>query len=134
MYWQRDLPHCVPDGATVVVTWRLAGTLPVFLTNDPDPGESFARQDRELDRMQSGPRWLKEPRIAKIVVSALHHGESARRAYDLGAWVVMPNHVHAVLKPHQRLSEIMQWLKTATAGRANRILGTSGIPFWQREY
>jgi putative transposase len=42
--------------------------------------------------------------------------------------------LHAVLKPHHRLSEIMQWLKTATANRANRILGMPGTPFWQREY
>jgi 8-oxo-dGTP diphosphatase len=84
--------------------------------------------------MQSGPRWLKEPRIARVVVSALQHGGSTRRTYDLGPWVVMPNHVHAVLKPHRRLSEIMQWLKTATATRANRILETPGTPFWQREY
>ncbi len=70
-----------------------------------------------------------------MVVSALQHGESARASYDLYSWVVMPNHVHVVLKPHQRLSEIMQWLKTATAIRANRILGTPpGTPFRQREY
>jgi mutator protein MutT len=134
MYWQRDLPHCIPDGATVFVTWRLAGTLNVSITKDPDPGKSFVEEDRQLDRMQSGPRWLKDPRIAQIVVSALHHGEDARASYDLYSWVVMPNHVHAVLTPHQRLSEIMQWLKTATATRANRILGTLGTPFWQREY
>jgi mutator protein MutT len=138
MYWQRDLPHWIPDSATVFVTWRLAGTLPVpiaaFLTSNPNPGESFARHDRELDRMQSGPVWLKNPRIANIVVSALLHGESVRRSYDLYSWVVMPNHVHAVLKPHSRLPEIMQWLKTATANRANRILGTSHTPFWRREY
>jgi putative DNA methylase len=134
MYWQRDLPHCIPDGATVFVTWRLAGTMPASITHSPDPGKVFAQKDRKLDRTQSGPSWLQDPRIANIVVSALHHGEVARRDYDLHAWVVMPNHVHAVLKPHQRLSEIMQWLKSATAIRANRILGTTGTPFWQREY
>jgi mutator protein MutT len=134
MYWQRDLPHCIPDGATVFVTWRLAGTLPVSFTSDPNPGKVFAQKDRELDRIQSGPRRLKDPHIANIVVAALHHGERARASYDLYSWVVMPNHVHAVLKPHQRLSEIMQSLKTATATRANRILGTPGTSFWQREY
>ncbi len=84
--------------------------------------------------MQSGPLWLKDPRIANMVVSALLHGESVRVSYDLYSWVIMPNHVHAVLKPPRLLSEIMQWLKTATANRANRILGKSGTSFWQREY
>jgi len=138
MYWQRDLPHCIPDGATVFVTWRLAGTLPMpkpgFLTNDPTPGKTLARRDRDLDRMQSGPLWLEDPRIANIVVSALEHGESVRTSYDLFSWVVMPNHVHVLLKPRLRLSEIMRWLKAATAIRANRILGIHGDPFWQREY
>jgi putative transposase len=32
------------------------------------------------------------------------------------------------------LSEIMRWLKTATANRANKLIGKTGTPFWQREY
>src|SRR5580698_8652807 len=83
MYWQRNLPHWIPEDATVFVTWRLAGTLPMpkpaFLTNDPKPGKSFARHDRKLDRMQSGPVWLKDPRIASIVISALQYGEKRAR-------------------------------------------------------
>jgi REP element-mobilizing transposase RayT len=27
--------------------------------------------------------------------------------------VVMPNHVHIVLKPHEKLSEVLRWMKTA---------------------
>ena len=70
-----------------------------------------------------------------MFVSVLHYGESTRRAYDLGAWVVMPNHVHVVIQPHQPLPKIIRWLKIATANRANRIIGIrAGNPFWQREY
>jgi REP element-mobilizing transposase RayT len=46
----------------------------------------------------------------------------------------MPNHVHVVMKPHENLPEIMRWMKSATAVRANRIAGRQGQPFWQREY
>jgi len=46
----------------------------------------------------------------------------------------MPNHVHVILKPHEKLPEIVRWLKTATAARANRLAGRTGQPFWQREY
>jgi putative DNA methylase len=67
-------------------------------------------------------------------VEALLYGEKVRRSYDLLAWVVMPNHVHVILKPHQKLPEILRWLKTATAVRANNIVGRTGQPFWQREY
>ena len=46
----------------------------------------------------------------------------------------MPNHVHLVLRPQGTLSAILRWLKTATATRANRVLGKTGEAFWQREY
>jgi putative transposase len=46
----------------------------------------------------------------------------------------MPNHVHFVMKPSRPLPEVMLWLKTAAANRANRLLGTTGGAFWQREY
>jgi REP element-mobilizing transposase RayT len=112
MFWRRRLPHWVPDDAAVFVTFRLAGTLPD----------------------QPGPSWLNNPRIADVVVEALLHGEGTRRSYDLFAWVIMSNHVHVVMKPHEHLVEVMRWLKTATATRANRVLRRTGDAFWQREY
>lgn len=103
MFWRRRLPHWVPEGSFVFVTWRLAGTLPQpapeLLTCDPDP----------LRTMGSGPRWLKDPRIPDLFVEALLYGEGTRRAYELFAWVVMPNHLHLVLKPKGRLSETIKW-------------------------
>ena len=138
MFWQRRLPHWVPDQATVFLTWRLAGTMPqpapALLTNDPHPGVTFVRKDRELDRTPLGPRWLEDPRIATIFVEALRHGETIRGFYDLFAWAVMPNHVHVILKPNGKLPEIMRWLKAATANRANGVMGRAGKAFWQREY
>jgi hypothetical protein len=50
------------------------------------------------------------------------------------AWVILPNHVHLVLRPQGTLSASLRWLKTATATRANRVLGKTGEAFWQREY
>jgi putative DNA methylase len=138
MYWQRRLPHWVPHQATVFLTWRLAGTLPqpapALLTNDPHPGATFVRKDRELDRTRLVPHWLKDPRIATIFIEAPRHGEAVRGLYDLFAWVVMPNHVHLVLKPNRKLPEIMRWLKAATANRSNLVIGKTGTAFWQREY
>src|SRR5262245_42982990 len=116
MYWQRRLPHWVPSHAVVFVTWRLAGSLPFaeprLLQRNPDPGKAFALRDRQVDLDRSGPQWLGDSRIAAMVQEALLYGATNR--YDLFAWVIMPNHVHAVLKPHEELAEIMRWLKTAT--------------------
>ena len=115
MYWYRRLSHWTPDDAQLFITWRLVGA------KDPgNPGQ--------------GPRWLADPRIAQIVSEALFHGEGVRRAYDLLAWVIMPDHVHIIIQPKQKLSEIMRWLKSPTANRANDVLGRAGRPFWQREY
>ncbi len=138
MFWRRRLPHWVPDEAIVFLTWRLAGTMPKpepeLLTNDPNPGRAFVRYDRELDRAETGPKWLKDPRVARMLMEVFLHGETVRRQYTLYAWVIMPNHIHLVLQPHCELGKLMRWLKTATAVRANRIIERTGTPFWQREY
>jgi hypothetical protein len=105
-----------------------------LLKNNPDPGKAFAEFDRKLDRSQFGPRWLRDTRIASMVISALEFGDKTRHSHELAAWVIMPNHVHIVIAPHDPLPQIMRWLKTATANRANKILGLSNTPFWQREY
>ena len=111
------------------MTWRLAGTLP-----QPPPGCSFLDQDHQLDSTPYGPQWLKDPRIAVIVQQGIVYGEQGRHAYELFAWAIMLNHIHIVLQPHQRLPEIVRWLKDATAKRANEILGRTGQRFRQREY
>jgi REP element-mobilizing transposase RayT len=88
--------------------------------------------DAELDRIKSGPRWLIQPAVAEITAQALRYGEEARK-YRLHAWVVMPNHVHAVITPESAFSQIMRWLKWTTARRSNRLLGRTGTAFWQDE-
>ena len=59
----------------------------------------------------------------------------AGERYELHAWVVMPNHVHAVLRPLSdwSLSWILKGWKGYSAHEANRLLGWAGQPFWQRE-
>jgi REP element-mobilizing transposase RayT len=140
---RRHLPHWVPEGATVFVTWRLAGSAPFhadFLVT-PDshaaPGE-----DRPDDRRQKsivcpttvlGPKWLQDRRIASVVVDALVYGESVRHLYHLYAWVIMANHVHVIFQPRVEMPGIMRWLKGRTARQANRILGRTVTAFWQDE-
>jgi REP element-mobilizing transposase RayT len=76
---------------------------------------------------------LSDPNIAQAVCDALKFFDSDR--YDLLAWSVMPNHVHAVLAPREghELEKIVQSWKMNTAKEANRILGKNGT-FWQEEY
>ena len=83
--------------------------------------------------MGHGECWLKRPEIAKMVLDALKFFDGSR--YTLHAWSVMPNHVHAILKPYDGhdLEKILQAWKSFTSKRANDFLKRSG-PFWQEEY
>jgi putative transposase len=88
--------------------------------------------DRHLDRAEHGPRFLQQEAIAALVAESLLHGVE-RGHYQLGAFAIMANHVHALLLPLQAPSRIMKSLKGYTAHQSNRLLGRTGTPFWQRE-
>jgi putative transposase len=133
--YRRRLPHVHPENATIFLTWRLYGPLPrhAATISHPTAGQAFATTDKALGRCDSGPLWLKDPRIAALVTEAIQSGESRRRFYELCAWVVMPNHVHLLILPAVSIPAITRWLKGWTARRANALLGRVGEPFWQDE-
>jgi REP element-mobilizing transposase RayT len=137
LYYRRHLPHWIPDGKAIFVTWRVAGSAPPSrpetLTAENTGRNGFARKDKALDSSSTGPFWLRNPRIARTVENAVKYGETSRGFYSLYAWVIMPNHVHVVLEPKAALPNVMRWLKGRTGRSANRILGRTGMPFWQDE-
>jgi hypothetical protein len=63
------LKSAPPFSMPVYKTWRLWGSLPAKAEAVPHatPGHAFAAADRELDRRNSGPLWLKDTRIAELV-------------------------------------------------------------------
>jgi len=95
-------------------------------------GQAFRRIDRVLDQAASGPQWLKDPLIAGTVVNGLRLAEN-RKLYRLSAFVVMPNHVHALLLPLVPLAKVTHWIKGYTAYEASQILGRKRAAFWQHE-
>jgi REP element-mobilizing transposase RayT len=128
-YHKRNLPHWVPNGSSVFVTYRLHGSLPpnviqslketqrlverdIFAAaKSPDlladlrlkrHKQLFARIDSALDKAAGGPRWLSEPEIASLVETTLL--SRCASFYKLWAYVVMSNHVHLLLRP--RISEV----------------------------
>jgi putative DNA methylase len=130
----RKLPHWQREGAAYFVTWRLAGSLPVSLVADrlTAEGAKFLVADRLLDAIATGPRWLRFPEVAEAVAKVLLGGEAAGQ-YELGAWVLMPNHVHLVLRPDADLAKIVGRIKACSAKEANRRLNRQG-EFWARNY
>ncbi len=135
-YYERKLPHWHPQGAALFVTFRLHGSLPKeALEAMPglSPGRAFVHLDHHLDAARSGPLWLKDPRLARLVAETLHDAQNELKLGELRAWVVMANHVHVVLFPQAPLDRIMKSIKGFTGHRANQILGRKGTPFWQQE-
>ncbi|MBM4064270.1 MAG: transposase [Planctomycetes bacterium] len=149
------LPHFKREEGTYFVTFRLAGTLPQSVLtqieaerkgheNRAKNGKTTSKEvghwnALDADRIDAfldsgyGECWLKRDDIGKLVADALCYFDDER--YKLLAWVVMPNHVHAVLTPKwsHTLSSILHSWKSFTANKANNILGREGQSFWQRE-
>jgi REP element-mobilizing transposase RayT len=92
----------------------------------------FRELESYLDK-SAGECWLQRPDIAGLVADALRFFADER--YQLDAWVVMSNHVHAVLwpMPNHSLSRIVQSWKRFTAREANKWLNRTGETFWQPE-
>ncbi len=123
LFYQRHLPHLQPAGATLFITFRLAGSIPqeilqrlrakaerckVALSHIVDPQERaqrayleqrrlFGKWDKALDTTPNGPFWLRDARIAQLVAESLHYRNG--RVYNLDAFCIMPNHVHLVCTP-----------------------------------
>lgn len=136
-HYERRLPHWDVIGEPLFVTFRLHGSLPAHRVFPPESvaqsGKAFVAMDRILDRATVGPLFLRQPEIAQIVMSALHHGDQQLRRCDLHAYVVMPNHVHALVTPKVAATKWLAPLKGFTAYRANQMLGSHGQAFWQDE-
>lgn len=112
----------------------------------------FAKFEEHLHQAETGPQWLREEAIAKIVADSLHFFDQQK--YRLHAYCVMSNHVHVVLEPllssndlvegkddsghtaftstSPSLAKIMHSLKSYTAKEANKVLQRSG-EFWEHE-
>jgi REP element-mobilizing transposase RayT len=153
------LPHVKREGASYFVTFRLADSLPkeVLLRFECERAERLRRLDelarrgescndsaediardfrrrveRFLDR-GAGSCHLRRPEIADLVAGAMRHFHESR--YLLREWVVMPNHVHAVVwpMPNHLLGDILKSWKQYTSRRAKVLLALGEEPFWQPE-
>ena len=131
----RRLPHRYPPDRWLFLTWHLHGSLPHSQSPPPakvSAGQVFVWIDRYLDRSQHGPQFLRQEAVAKLVVAALISGAGLGH-YRLGPFVVMPNHVHVLAPSAGPPSRLLKSLKGFTARQANRLLGRTGEPFWQKE-
>ncbi len=153
--YERRLPHWRQDGATYFVTMRLCDSLPQAKLRELDAiREEWARLNprprsnavlEQLARQlaERVERWLDQgfgrcllarPSLAAHLTCAMHHFDGER--YELCAYVVMPNHAHAIVRPTHctvhSLEGILGSWKQYSSGRMNAELGEQGAR-WQEE-
>ena len=151
----RHLPHWRQEGATYFVTFRLHDSLPQERLHElrqlklewerqhpPPQSEAQLREFSQdmLDRIDgwldqgAGTCRLKDVAAAKIVLDALHHFDND--LYLLGSYVIMPNHVHVIVRPLQcdvkPLERILQSWKRHAAWEINKLSDAIGT-VWQEE-
>jgi Transposase IS200 like len=140
---RRRLPHWRQPGVSYFVTFRLADSVPqpllrqwrhersIWLRLHPQPrsvDEQREYEARFIDRMQEwldagmGACHMQRPDVRAEVEGCLLQFDGNR--YDIDAFVLMPNHVHAIIKPTTSfdLSTVLQGIKGVSANRCNKLL------------
>lgn len=150
---RRHLPQLALAGGIYFVTFRLEDSVPqkllkrwlykryAWLAEHPEPWDETTRKEYQSLFTALMERWLDagygecllrdEPCRRELAERLLFkHGQD----YDLGDWVVMPNHVHVLVQPlgGVSLEEIMKPVKGVSARNINRLLGRSGS-LWMQE-
>jgi REP element-mobilizing transposase RayT len=154
-YYVRNLPHWRQDGATYFVTFRLADSLPQsklrelrefkaeWERRNPDPRSRDQMEDLARETMRRVEKWLdagagscllRASTYAAVVVEKLQYFADTR--YQLGCYVVMPNHVHVAVRPLHPgefpLEDLIGSWKKFSAVEINRCQSQVG-PLWQEE-
>ena len=136
------LPHF--DGnVTRFITFRLADSLPQNILNRlkeelahdklaDNSDEYRERTEKYLDQ-GIGACILKSPEIAEIVENTIAYEHE--KSCEIISWVIMPNHVHLLLRPleGQSLSDIMKRIKGVSARKINQATDSSGS-VWHPDY
>ncbi len=138
------LPHWDFAKSVQAITFRLTDSVPSQvilawkheLASETDPKRREKRLHLQIAKYEdtgNGEQLLANPVFAEIVQNQLKydHGASCK----LIAWVIMPNHVHVLIRllGGVSLSRIVQRWKGASALEINRHPGRSGA-VWAPDY
>lgn len=164
---QNRLPHWQQSGATYFVTFRMADAIPrallaqweeervKWMTFHPRPWDEATEREYHTRFSGTFEHWLdaghgscalERTEIAAIVAECLARFDGTRYLHH--AWVIMPNHVHALFSLHVdgALEKVVHTWKSFTSNRINAVLARNGgsLPprapgrrpsqFWQRDY
>ena len=119
------LPHFDEAGTVQFLTFRLVDAVPAAMVTAWKTELEAGVAKRTIPAVRGfagessvqghGACWLKDARVAEVVRDALLHFDGER--YRLPAWVIMPNHVHAVIEilPGFPLDGVIHSWKSFTA-------------------
>ncbi|RYD42031.1 MAG: hypothetical protein EOP85_11775 [Verrucomicrobiaceae bacterium] len=155
-----DLPHWRQWNRTYFITTRLADSVPLPVMENwkvqrrlwlaqhgihADAGpdslpeternefhREFTARFHELLDAGQGECILARPDVAEILSAQLISAHET--TYQIDAWVIIPNHIHALVEPLEKhtLGSILQSWKGASARLINPAAGRSGR-LWQPE-
>ncbi|MBN8822145.1 MULTISPECIES: transposase [unclassified Spirosoma] len=158
--YRRRLPHIMPPGETLFITYRLHGTLPHHILTEllaahehflarqieqsPDvavdsirkrwDGKYFLSIDSYLDKAEQETYSLINEPTADIIKESIHFRDGEQ--FDLHAYCLMPNHVH-LLVTHTRQDvpfyRVIGSMKANSAKKINAHLNRKNRPFWHSE-
>ncbi len=144
------LPHLDSNDVIQHVTFHLADSLPKETLlriwaeiQELKPEQKDIEKRRRIEALIDaghGACWLQRPDCAQIVQDALLHFDTER--YRMIAWVVMPNHVHALFQTMNgwSMNAVVGSWKTFTANAIGQRLRKTNEPvphvwhpeFWDR--
>ncbi len=150
---RKHYPHWTQDDSTYFVTFRLADSIPQSRIKEYEElrrkweehhqppyseqeqirfNELFSNRINEWLDEGAGSCCLRDPEISRMVADTLRHFDGDR--YDLDEWVVMPNHVHLLVRPRagHELPDILHSWKSFSAHAINTSLKRTG-KLWQTE-
>ena len=161
-YYSRNLPHFFDTNKPVFITYRLKFSLPGSIIEELNKRKSqwhaeyleltetqkqttldakdetfFCWFDELLDKNQEVPQILQRPELTDIIAESYHHFDNLR--YQLLAFCIMPNHVHALIYPLVQsngdiypIAHITYTWKKYTAMLINKATDQTGS-LWQQE-
>lgn len=140
------LPHWNLIGKLQFITCRLKDSLPQskldFLKEQKiniSTGLHTLSYSDQVEILERIDRWLQQgygscifkfEEVQKIIINALNFYDGKR--YDLFQYVVMPNHIHFIVRPYEDLDKTISQFYRYTTTLINRLLHRKGS-IWQRE-
>jgi REP element-mobilizing transposase RayT len=152
--YERHLPHWRQEGATYAVTFRQADSLPRVRIDElrrmrmdwedrnPPPRSEETWRTYALEYTRRVNSWLDEGagscafrsrENSEILADALTKFHGLR--YHTGAFAIMPNHCHLVIRPFpgEKLEQLLKGMKGSVSRAIKLQQGQESASFWAQE-